>query len=219
MTMLPEGLGTFALLSLTSLLAITNPLVAAPLYLALTERHTPEEKLRTLRLAVTTGAVVLVTFALLGSAIFQIFGITIHAFRIAGGIIIFGIAMEMLQAKRSRLKTTSEEEAEGMEKEEVGITPLGVPMIVGPGAITAVMVLAGDAPGVLHMATLFGAMAVVLGSIYLVLRAGPLVTDVLGQTGVNVLTRIMGLLLAVVAVQFVVDGVQAILAPMLAGGV
>ncbi len=217
--MLPEGLGTFALLSLTSLLAITNPLVAAPLYLALTERHTPEEKLRTLRLAVTTGAVVLVTFALLGSAIFQIFGITIHAFRIAGGIIIFGIAMEMLQAKRSRLKTTSEEEAEGMEKEEVGITPLGVPMIVGPGAITAVMVLAGDAPGVLHMATLFGAMAVVLGSIYLVLRAGPLVTDVLGQTGVNVLTRIMGLLLAVVAVQFVVDGVQAILAPMLAGGV
>ncbi len=218
MTMLPEGLGTFALLSLTSLLAITNPLVAAPLYLALTERHTPEEKLRTLRLAVTTGAVVLVTFALLGSAIFQIFGITIHAFRIAGGIIIFGIAMEMLQAKRSRLKTTSEEEAEGMEKEEVGITPLGVPMIVGPGAITAVMVLAGDAPGVLHMATLFGAMAVVLGSIYLVLRAGPLVTDVLGQTGVNVLTRIMGLLLAVVAVQFVVDGVQAILAPMLAGG-
>jgi len=219
LTMLPEGLGTFALLSLTSLLAITNPLVAAPLYLALTERHTPEEKLRTLRLAVTTGAVVLVTFALLGSAIFQIFGITIHAFRIAGGIIIFGIAMEMLQAKRSRLKTTSEEEAEGMEKEEVGITPLGVPMIVGPGAITAVMVLAGDAPGVLHMATLFGAMAVVLGSIYLVLRAGPLVTDVLGQTGVNVLTRIMGLLLAVVAVQFVVDGVQAILAPMLAGGV
>jgi multiple antibiotic resistance protein len=216
--MLPEGLGTFALLSLTSLFAITNPLVAAPLYLALTEGHAPEEKLRTLRLAITTGAVVLVVFALLGNAIFQIFGITIHAFRIAGGIIIFGIAMEMLQAKRSRLKSTSEEEAEGMEKEEVGITPLGVPMIVGPGAITTVMVLAGDAPGVFHVATLFGAMAVVLGSIYLVLRAGPLVTDVLGQTGVNVLTRIMGLLLAVVAVQFVVDGVQAILAPMLAGG-
>jgi len=216
--MLPEGLGTFALLSFTSLFAITNPLVAAPLYLALTERHTPQEKRRTLRLAVTTGAVVLVVFALLGGAIFQFFGITIHAFRIAGGIIIFGIAIEMLQARQSRTKTTSEEEAEALEKAEVGITPLGVPMIVGPGAITTVMVLAGDAPGFFHVVALFGAIAVVLGSIYGVLRAGPVVTDALGQSGVNVLTRIMGLLLAVIAVQFVLDGVNGFLVPILAGG-
>jgi multiple antibiotic resistance protein len=216
-SMLPEGIWAFALLSFTSLFAITNPLVAAPLFMAITEGHTPQEKLRTLRLAVTTGAVVLVTFALLGGAIFQFLGVTIHAFRIAGGIIIFGMAAEMLQAKPSRLKSTSEEEAEALVKSQVGITPLGVPMIVGPGAITTVMVLAGDAPGFFHVVSLFGAMALVLGSIYLVLRAAPWITELLGQTGVNVLTRIMGLLLAVVAVQFVIDGVQAVLGPMLAG--
>lgn len=213
--MIPEGLAAYALLSLTSLLAITNPLTAAPVYLALTENQTPEHRLRSLRLAIITGAVVLTVFSLLGGAIFQVFGITIDAFRIAGGIIIFGIAMDMLQARRSRVKSTPEEEDEGMEKDEVGITPLGIPMIVGPGAITTVMVLAGDAPSLPFVAVLFLAISTVLGSIYLVLRAAPFLTGLLGQTGVNVLTRIMGLLLAVIAVQFMVDGIRAILLDVL----
>ncbi|TVP56572.1 MAG: NAAT family transporter [Gemmatimonadales bacterium] len=208
--MIPEGLITFGLLSLTSLLAITNPLTAAPVYLALTEGQAPRSRARTLRMAVLTGLVVLVIFALLGGAIFQVFGITIDAFRIAGGVIIFGIAMDMLQAKRSRVKSTQEEEDEGMGKEEVGITPLGIPMIVGPGAITTVMVLAGDALTPVYFVVLFLAILLVLGSIYGVLSAAPYLTQLLGTTGVNVLTRIMGLLLAVIAVQFMVDGIRAI---------
>ena len=208
--MIPEGLTTFGLLSLTSLLAITNPLTAAPVFLALTEGQPQKKRMRTLRMAVITGLIVLVTFALLGGAIFQVFGITIDAFRIAGGVIIFGIAMDMLQAQRSRLKSTQEEEDEGLEKDEVGITPLGIPMIVGPGAITTVMVLAGDALTPAYFGVLFLAILLVLSSIYAVLSAAPYLTQLLGTTGVNVLTRIMGLLLAVIAIQFMVDGVRAI---------
>jgi multiple antibiotic resistance protein len=210
-----EGLGSFALLCVTSLFAITNPLSAAPVYLALTDGYTPEHRQRTLRTAVLTGAAVLIVFTLLGGTIFQLFGITMDAFRIAGGIIVFAIGMDMLQAKRSRVKATREEEADAMEKEDVAITPLGIPMIVGPGAITTVMVLMTEARTVAHVAIILAAIAIVLGSIYAVLRAGPRLVSFFGQTGLNVLTRIMGLLVAVIGVQFVVDGFRPILIEIL----
>jgi multiple antibiotic resistance protein len=136
-----DALLAFALLCFSSLLAIINPLSAAPMYLALTDGYTPEHRRRTLRSGILTAFLVLVVFALLGGTIFQLFGITIDAFRIAGGILFFGIGMDMLQAKRTRGKATEEEEREATTKEEVGITPLGVPMITGPGAITTVIVL------------------------------------------------------------------------------
>ena len=157
-----EELGTFALLCFTSLLAMINPVSAAPMYLALTQGYTPERRRRTLRSAMLTAFAVLATFALLGGTIFQVFGITIHAFRIAGGIIFFGIGMDMLQAKRSRGKTTEEEETEGLNKEEVGITPLGVPMVTGPGAITTVMVLMTQATDRIRVGIVFAAVIVVL---------------------------------------------------------
>jgi multiple antibiotic resistance protein len=117
----------FALLCFSSLLAITNPLSVAPMYLAVTDGYTPEHRRRTLRSAIVTAFLVLVVFASLGGTIFQLFGITIDAFRIAGGVIFFGIGMDMLQAKRTRGKATEEEEREATTKEEVGITPLRCP--------------------------------------------------------------------------------------------
>ncbi|CAN5566797.1 MarC family protein [soil metagenome] len=212
---LAEGLGAFALLCLTSLLALINPLSATPMYLALTDGYTPERRRRTLRSAVITAGSVLVVFALLGGTIFQIFGITIHAFRIAGGIIFFGIGMDMLQAKRSRAKATEEEEREGLTKGEIGVTPLGIPMISGPGAITTVMVLMTQAVTVFHVAVIFAAIAIVLGITHLVLGAAPGVVRFFGQTGLNVMTRIMGLLVTVIAVQFIVDGSRPILVEVL----
>lgn len=203
--------GAFALLCLTSLLAIINPLSATPMYLALTYGYTPEHRKRTIRSAVLTAFAVLTMFALLGGTIFQIFGITIHAFRIAGGIIFFGIGMDMLQAKRSRVKTTEEEEREGMTKEEVGVTPLGIPMITGPGAITTVMVLMTQARDAVFVGILFSAILAVLALTFLVLSTAPRVVGFFGQTGLNVMTRIMGLLVAVIAVQFIVDGSRPIL--------
>jgi multiple antibiotic resistance protein len=212
---MPADLGTFALLCLTSLLAIINPLSATPMYLALTEGYSAEHRRRTVRSAVLTAFCVLTVFALLGGTIFQVFGITIHAFRIAGGIIFFGIGMDMLQAKRTRGKTTEEEEREGLVKEEIGITPLGIPMITGPGAITTVMVLMTQAGEVLYVGAIFGAILIVLAITYAVLTAAPRILRLFGQTGLNVMTRIMGLLVTVIAVQYIVDGARPILVDIL----
>jgi multiple antibiotic resistance protein len=206
-----QTLAPFALLCLTSLLAIINPLSAAPMYLALTDGYTPEHQRRTLRSAMLTSFLVLVVFALLGGTIFQLFGITLNAFRIAGGLIFFGIGMDMLQARRSRVKSTEEEEKEAATKEEVGVTPLGIPMITGPGAITTVMVLMTQAHTTAAVGVVFGAIVVVLAICFAVLSAAPRVVGFFGQTGLNVMTRIMGLLVAVIAVQFVVDGARPIL--------
>lgn len=204
-------LWAFALLCFTSLLAIINPLSAAPMYLALTAGYSTRQRRRTLRNAIVTGFTVLVVFAVLGGAIFQLFGITLDAFRIAGGMIFFGIGMDMLQAKRSRGKTTEEEEHEGMTRTEVGITPLGIPMITGPGAITTVMVLMTKADTHLEQAMVFAAVVAVMLISYVVLSASPRLVRAMGQVGLNVMTRIMGLLVTVIAVQFIVDGARPIL--------
>ncbi|MEX2584392.1 MAG: MarC family protein [Gemmatimonadota bacterium] len=215
-----DPIAAFALLCFTSLLAIINPLSAAPMYLALTDGYTPEHRRRTLRSAIVTAFVVLLVFALLGGTIFQLFGITIDAFRIAGGIIFFGIGMDMLQAKRSRGKATEEEEKEATTKDEVGITPLGIPMITGPGAITTVMVLMTQATSGVRLAIVFGAVVSVLTIAWLTLSAAPRLVSFFGQTGLNVMTRVMGLLVTVMAVQFIVDGARPILIGILrqAGG-
>jgi multiple antibiotic resistance protein len=210
-----DGIAAFALLCFTSLLAIINPLSAAPMYLALTQGYTAEHRRRTLRSAILTAFLVLLTFALLGGTIFQLFGITINAFRIAGGFIFFGIGMDMLQAKRSRGKATEEEEREATTKEEVGITPLGIPMITGPGAITTVMVLMTQATDQARIAIVFGAVIAVLATAWVVLTAAPRLIGFFGQTGLNVMTRIMGLLVAVIGVQFILDGVGPVLVELM----
>ena len=209
------GLGAFALLCFSSLLAIINPLMTAPLFISLTDDYTPEHRQHALRTAIITATSVLLAFALLGGAIFQLFGITIHAFRIAGGLILFGIGLDMLQAKPSRVRATPEEEREGLRKEDVGITPLGVPIIVGPGSITTVMVLMGDARNPLYVITLLAVIAVVLGGSYLLLTQAQRLLKFFGRTGLNVMTRIMGLLVAVIAVQFILDGARPVLVDVL----
>jgi multiple antibiotic resistance protein len=206
-----DQLARFALLCFSSLLAIINPLSAAPMYLALTEGYTREQRSRTLRSGIVTAFAVLVVFALLGGAIFQFFGITIHAFRIAGGFIFFGIGMDMLQAKRTRGKTTEEEEREGMEREHIGVTPLGIPMITGPGAITTVMVLMTEAGTTVRAGIVFGAVVLVLAIAWAALSAAPRLVRFFGKTGLNVMTRLMGLLVTVIAVQFIVDGARPLL--------
>jgi multiple antibiotic resistance protein len=210
-----DALGAFALLCFSSLLALLNPLSVAPIYLSLTAGYTPEHRRRTLRTAIFTGGGVLFFFALLGGTLFQLFGITLEAFRIAGGIILFGIGMDMLQAKQSRVKATPEEEEEALQKEDIAITPLGIPLIVGPGSITTVMVLMGSAPTGGHVAVLFATLIAVLGIVFAALAAAPLLLRRFGQTGLNVMTRIMGLLLTVIGVQFIIDGARPVLLAVL----
>jgi multiple antibiotic resistance protein len=213
--MIADTLGAFALLCFSSLLALLNPLSVAPLYLSLTAGYTAEHRRRTLRTAVLTGAIVLILFALLGGTLFQLFGITLEAFRIAGGIILFGIGMDMLQAKQSRVKATPEEEEEAHQKEEIAITPLGVPLIVGPGSITTVMVLMGGATSAARVGVLFVAIVASLGVVFGALATAPRLVQYFGQTGLNVMTRIMGLLLTVIGAQFIIDGARPILIAVL----
>ncbi len=203
----------FALLVGTSLLAIINPLSAVPIYLAMTAGYTDERRRGTLQRAIITAVLVLIAFTAVGSWIMQVFGITTPAFRIAGGIIFLGIGGDMLQARRSRVKTTEEEEVEvvGQGKDDIGIIPLGLPTLAGPGAITTVVTLnaqAGDSP--LRLGAIYGSIVVVMGISWAVLAVAPMLFRRFGQTGLNVMTRIMGLLVMVVGAQFIIDGVRAV---------
>src|SRR5688572_5631583 len=145
--MLDSDAVAFALLAVTSLLAIVNPLSAVPIYLAMTADHDPARRRQTLQRAVITAVLVLVAFTALGSWIMRLYGITTPAFRIAGGLIFLAIGGDMLQARRSGVKTTVEEEVEVVAgaREDIGIIPLGLPTLAGPGAITTVVTLNAQA--------------------------------------------------------------------------
>ncbi|MFI5229308.1 MAG: MarC family protein [Gemmatimonadales bacterium] len=197
----------FALVTLTSVLFIVDPIAVIPTYLVITHDETAEHRAATARRACIAGALILIVFALGGSLIFQLFGITIDAFRIAGGLILWVVAMDMLHGQR-RTQESSPEIAEGRVKEDVAVTPLAMPMLAGPGAISTVMVLAGQARAVPEKLVLYGSIVITMLISWIVLRAGERLAIRMGQTGIRVMTRIMGLLLAAIAVQFVLTGAR-----------
>ena len=200
---------SFAVLAFSSLLAIVNPLSAATLFVALTASQEPNHRRRTLGAGLLTALVVMGAFAAAGTAILAFFGITTDAFRIAGGIIFFGIGSDMLQAKRSRVKTTKEEEEDpDTSRGDVGIVPLGLPSLAGPGAITTVIALMAQAVNPLQVSAVYGSIVGVVALSGGVLLLAPVLLHAVGQTGLNVVTRIMGLLVTVIGVQFVLDGLR-----------
>jgi len=160
--------------------------------------------------AAITCLVVLAAFGVAGRLIFNLFGITLPAFKIAGGVILGLIGLDMLQARRSRTKETPGDREEGLEKDDVGIIPLGVPMLAGPGSISTVMVLVSQAPDWIHSTIIFSAIAVTSAISFMVLAAADRVRSFLGETGIRILTRMMGLLLTAIAVQFVLNGLKDI---------
>ena len=151
---------------------------------------------------------VLTVFASTGSLIFKLLGITLPAFQIAGGILLFQIALEMVHSRRSATQEVAEEREEGEKKEDFGITPLGVPMLAGPGAISAVIVLVGQSKLWWHMIPVFLAILLTAIVTFYVLTAGARLQERLGATGVRIMLRLMGLVLAAMAVQFIVNGVS-----------
>jgi multiple antibiotic resistance protein len=195
------------LLILTSVLFIVDPFAAVPSFLAMTARDTPFARRAMARRGAWTCAVTLTTFALGGSLIFKLFGITLGAFKIAGGVLIGLNALEMVQARRNLQRESPIETAEGTAKEDVGIMPLGVPMLAGPGSISTVMVLALSSRNPIGLVALYGSIALTAYVSYHVLAAASLVEQRLGQTGMRILTRLMGLVLCAIAVQFIVDGI------------
>jgi MarC family membrane protein len=196
------------LLVFTSVLFIVDPFAAVPTFLAMTERDSPEQRRLLARRGAWTCAITLTLFALGGSIIFTIFGITIGAFKIAGGVLIGLNALDMVQARRSQQRETPVEKAEGIQKEDIGIIPLGVPMLAGPGAISTVMVLALGAKGPPTMAAVYVSIVLTALISYSVLAGASMLERRLGQTGMRILTRLMGLVLSAIAVQFIIDGIK-----------
>jgi len=197
----------FSVLALSSIFFLVDPFAALPTFLAVTAGADAARRRKMAWKASVTALVVLSTFAVAGQFIFKMFGITLPAFEIAGGIILLLIGLDMLAAKRSPTQESREEAAEAALKEDAGIVPLGIPMLAGPGSITTVMVLVGQAQGQwLRMAAILAAIAITAASCYLVLGNSDRVARAMGETGVRILVRIMGLLLVALAVQYFVNG-------------
>jgi multiple antibiotic resistance protein len=199
-------LTSFYLLCFGSLFSIVDPFAAVPIFLALTGRQSREGQSRPALRASITCFVVLSAFGLAGRLIFSFYGFTIGAFKIAGGILLFAVALDMVHAKPSNARTTNEERTEAEAKEDVGLMPLGLPLLSGPGAIATVMVLGGKAKDVAEKIGVHVAVFAVSLITFLVLRSSVWVAKFFGRTGINVIVRIMGLILAAVAMQFVIDG-------------
>ena len=198
----------FSVLALSSIFFLVDPFAAIPSFLAITEGVDAARRKRMARKAASTCFVVLTSFALGGQYIFQMFGIKLPAFEIAGGLILVLIGLDMLEAKRSPTQEATGDTEEGAAKEDAGIVPLGIPMLAGPGAISSVMVLVGQVPTLWNweMAAVLGAIAVTAFASYWVLAGASRVRTVLGETGIRILVRIMGLLLVALAMQFFVNG-------------
>ena len=200
----------FAVSAFAAVFAIVNPVGGLVTYLTLTQGYTPEEKRQVVRNVVLVATGTLLLFAFLGNQIFSFFSLSIPAFRIAGGIILFTVAYSMLRGEPSKTQVSPQDEADALEKEAVGVVPLGIPMFAGPGAITTVIGLMADATVPLDLPKIAAIVAAVLVTMLLswvlLMRADFLYRRV-GRMGAYAFSRIMGLLLAAVAVQFMILGI------------
>ena len=199
-----------------ALIALVNPLGVLPMFISLTQDFTPAQKQRAIRTAAFTVALVIGTCALLGEQIIKFFGISTASLQVAGGLLILLMSLSMLNAQPSGAKTTAEERDEAEHKDTIGVVPLGIPLLTGPGAMSTVIVLAGKSNHVSDYAALIGSGVVIAALVWLTLQMAQPIARVMGRTGINIATRIMGLLVAAVAVEFIVEGLKTML-PALAG--
>ncbi|RMD68206.1 MAG: NAAT family transporter [Gammaproteobacteria bacterium] len=193
---------------LTALFVIANPLGAILPFLTLTADQSEGERRRTARITALTVALVLLASAFFGDALLALFGIRIASFQVGGGILILLIAIAMLHARRSRTSHTPEEMEEAADKTSVGVVPLGVPLLAGPGAITTVIIYAHRAQDPFSMAFIVFSIALLALSIWIALRLAEPLNGFLGKTGVNIAMRLMGLLLAAIAIEFIAHGLN-----------
>jgi multiple antibiotic resistance protein len=200
---------THALVALSAIFVVVDPVAAVPFFLAMTSDQSPEERRRTARRAALGAWMILTAFALLGALIFRALGITIPAFKIAGGVLLLLIAVDMIRTNPSPTRITGPEVEAGAEKDDVAIVPLAMPLLAGPGSVATVIVLMGQvSPHRLwDGAAVLGAVALVSASAWWILAAATRVERVLSRTGMNILERVAGMLLAAIAVQFMIDGV------------
>ena len=209
---------SFSLLCLSSIIIIVNPLGATLTYISLTENLEKPLKEQIIRDACTIALIILVVVGIAGTIILQVLGISLEAFRIAGGILLFGIGMEMVYAKTSRTKLTATEKYESRDNEDVAAMPLAIPMIAGPGAITTTIVLTNEATGMSMVAWLviFASIGIAIAITYFMMKYADYIIRKIGQRQYRVINRLMGILLIAISVQFVITGLMVAF-PVLGG--
>ena len=206
----------FALLCFTSFFTLTNPLGTMPVFLTMTHGMTDRERQSVVSRATLVAFITIMVFTFAGQFLFKFFGISTNGFRIAGGVIIFKIGFDMLQARYTPMKLKDEEiKTYG---DDISITPLGIPMLCGPGAIANAIVLMQDAHTIQMKGVLIGMIAFIYLITFFILRASTRLVKILGETGNNVMMRLMGLILMVIAVECFVSGVKPILVDILKEG-
>ena len=200
----------FAIATFAAIFAIVNPIGNIPLFTAVTEGYSPELKRKIIIKTCLTTFGVLTGFGVFGQYVFLVYGITIPAFKIAGGILLFSVAFSMMQGQRSRAKMSEEDNLDAMSKEDIGVVPLGIPLFAGPGAITTVMIYisyATQASDVFDILAVFVSIIATTLLSYVLLTYSQRIFNRLGRSGALAFSRIMGLLLAAVAVSFVMSGI------------
>jgi multiple antibiotic resistance protein len=198
----------YSVLAISSLFVIVDPIAVVPAFLAMTPHDTPTQRERMARLACGVMTGVLLIFAVSGRLIFKFLGISLPAFQMAGSVVLLLIALDMLRAQRSRVQETSEETAAGAAKDDIAVTPLGIPMLCGPGAISTVILLRNQADGWTQQIALCGGIVLVSAASYVTLRFAAHGAKWLNPIAMRIATRIMGLLLAAIALQFLINALR-----------
>jgi multiple antibiotic resistance protein len=201
---LPE----YMLLAVSSLFVIVDPIATVPAFIAMTPNDTAEERTKMAGLACWVMTGVLIAFAVAGQYIFKFLGITMPAFQLAASIVLLLVALDMLRAQRSRVQETDEETAAGARKSDIAITPLAIPMLAGPGAMSTAILLHNQAEGLIQRLGLYLSIILVSLASYVILRIAGKSTKLLNPIAMNIATRIMGLLLAAVAIQFMLNALR-----------
>ncbi len=204
------SLAAYIFLAASSLFVIVDPLAAVPTFIAMTPNDSPAERTRMAKIACLVMTGVLLSFGFAGQWIFKVLGITLPAFQIAASITLLLVALDMLRAQRSRVQETTEEAAAGTEKTDIAVTPLAIPMLSGPGAISTVILLQSQAVTVWHSVALIGCILLVSLVSYGILRMAAHGAKRLSPIALRISTRIMGLLLASIAVQFMLNAIKVI---------
>jgi len=198
------------------LLAILNPLGVIPLFISMTADESTRQRSKTIDMVAIGVTIILLVALFLGEHLLSFFGITIDSFRVGGGILVLLMAIAMLHAKTSLIKQTDSEADESIEKESVAIVPLAMPLLAGPGAISTVILAAHKGHGVVHYLMIALIIVLLSVAVWAALRLSPWIERRIGSTGINVFTRIMGLILTAIAIEFIAAGIKGIF-PVLAG--
>ena len=199
----------YILLAASSLFVIVDPLAVVPAFLAMTPNDTAAQRIRTARLACGVAAGVMLVFSIAGQLVFKVMGITMPAFQIAASILLLIVALDMVRAQRSRVQETHEETKAGTEKTDIAVTPLAIPMLAGPGAISTTILLQNEAKDIPQHIALYVCIVAVAVVSYLILRVSARSARWLNPIMMSIAIRIMGLLLAAVAVQFMLNAIKA----------